>query len=233
MNGGPPPFSLDRFFPRALADRLTEVRVSRPEAVREHALRRRRRPSPALDGRMAVLAADHPARMVTRVLGRPFGMGNRIEYLGRAARALIGSGLDGFMATPDLVDDMLILDMLVVEAGAPSFLDDKLLVGCVNRGGLAGGAWEMDDRATAYTPDGLVAGGLDGAKLMFRVDLTDPRTADTLSTCARTIDACAERGLLTFLEPLPITRQPNGDYSPSKSTDELVRLLGVASALGT
>jgi hypothetical protein len=232
MVGSDPPFSLERFFPRRLLDLITEVRVRRPGAVREHARRRRRRGGVAPSGRLAILGADHPARMVTEAPGRPFAMGNRAEYLGRAARAFIRSPLDAFMSTPDGVEDVLALDLLLVEAGAPSFLDERLLIGSVNRGGLPGSAWELDDRPTAYTPDGLLAMGLDAAKLLVRVDLADPRSIEMLCACARIVDACVERGLAVFVEPLPSGPPRPGD-DPAKLTDDLVRLVGVASALGT
>lgn len=224
-------FSREEFFPKAIFDRIAEVRVERPEDVRQYAARRKRRERLTIDGRLVVLAADHPARMVTAMLSDPLGMGNRVDYLGRVLRVASTIGLDGVMSTPDLIEDLVIIDMLNVEAGGMSFLDGRLLIGCINRGGLIGASFEMDDRVTAYTPRGLVKMGLDGAKLMFRVDLADEGSGKTLEYCARAIDECNELGLPVFLEPLPIEKV-DGVYRVKKAAADNIRLMGVASALG-
>ena len=224
-------FSRERFFPKAVFDQIAEVRVERPQAVREYAARRKRRQRLTTDGKLVILAADHPARMVTAMLGDPLGMGNRVDYLGRILRVAATVKLDGVMTTPDLIEDLLIVDMLNVEAGGPSFLDGQLLVGCMNRGGVAGSRFEMDDRMTAYTPQGMVRMGLDAAKLMFRIDLQEEGSLKTLEYCARAIDECNDMGLPIFLEPLP-TEKVDGVYKVKKSAAGNIKLMGVASALG-
>lgn len=225
-------FSRERFFPKAVFDQIAEVRVERPESVREFAVRRKKRQRLTSDGRLVILAADHPARMVTGILGDPLGMGNRIDYLGRILRVATTVKLDGVMTTPDLIEDLLIVDMLNVEAGGTSFLDGQLLVGCMNRGGVIGSRFEMDDRVTAYTPRGMAKMGLDGAKLMFRIDLQEEGSIKTLEYCARAIDECNELGLPMFLEPLPVEKV-DGVYKVKKSAADNIKLMGVASALGT
>ena len=55
------------------------------------------------------------------------------------------------MSTMDILEDLLTLDGFLHEAGAPSLLDAKLLIGSLNRGGLAGTQWEMDDPITGPT----------------------------------------------------------------------------------
>lgn len=224
-------FSREQFFPKAIFDQIAEVRVERPQAVREYAAKRKRRERLTSDGKLVILAADHPARMVTAMLGDPLGMGNRIDYLGRILRVASTVGLDGVMSTPDILEDLLIMDMLNVEAGGPSFLDNRLLVGCLNRGGLIGARFEMDDRVTAYTPKGLARMGMDGAKLMFRIDLQEKGSVKTLEYCARAIDECNDLGLPMFLEPLP-TEKVDGVYRVKKSAADNIKLMGVASALG-
>ncbi len=224
-------FCREEFFPKKLFDMIADVRVERPQAVKEYALQRKRREKLTEDGKLLILAADHPARMVTSAPGDPLGMGNRVDYLGRILRVTATVGLDGVMSTPDILEDLLIVDMLNVEAGGKSFLDGQLMVGCLNRGGLIGASFEMDDRMTAYTPQGLVKMGMDGAKLMFRIDLADPGSGKTLGYCAKAINECCDLGLSIFLEPLP-TEKVDGVYRVKKTAEANIKLMGVASALG-
>ena len=42
--------------------------------------------------------------------------------------------------------------------------DAKVVVGTMNRAGLAGAVWELDDRMTAYDTRGIVESGLDGGE---------------------------------------------------------------------
>ena len=60
-------------------------------------------------------------------------------------------------------------------------LEDRVAVGTMNRGGLAGAAWELDDRFTAYDPEHLVAANLDAGKMLLRIDGRDPGTVPTLA----------------------------------------------------
>lgn len=224
-------FSRDEFFPKAIFDLIADTRANRPEAVRDYAASRRRRQRLTRNGKLMILASDHPARMVTGMLGDPLGMGNRLDYLGRILRVAATVKLDGMMSTPDFIEDLMIVDMLNVEAGGASFLDEQLLIGCVNRGGLIGATFEMDDRITAYTPKGILKMGLDGAKLMFRIDLADEGSGRTLEYCARTIDECNDLGLPVFLEPLPVEKV-DGVYKVKRTAADNIKQMGVASALG-
>ena len=63
-------------------------------------------------------------------------------------------------------------------------LDGRVAVGTMNRGGLAGATWEIDDRFTAYDADHLVAANLDAGKMLLRIDPGDPGTVPTLEACA-------------------------------------------------
>lgn len=51
------------------------------------------------------------------------------------------------------------------------FLDNKILLGCTNRGGLSGSFYEMYDHVTAYNIEDIRNLGLGGAKMMVRLDL--------------------------------------------------------------
>lgn len=224
-------FVPQRFLPRPWFDAITQVRVQRPEVIREEARGRRRRPTLTRDGRLTLLAADQPARMVLRVGAEALRLGNRWEYLGRITRVLTSPAVDGLMATPDILEDLLILQRLVRESGGPAFLDDKLLVGCMNRGGLAGTAFELDDTFTAYTARAIREQGLDGGKLMFRLDSDSPDAARTILACSQAVTELAREGLPAFLEPLPVYRTEKG-WSVSMTPEALIPVVSVAQALG-
>src|SRR5262249_29202751 len=129
---------------------ITELRVQKPTLAREELAKRKRRETIAPDGRLVILAADHPARSVTRVGGRPTAMGHRLDYLGRIVRVLAASKIDGLMATSDLIDEVVLANYLAKKRGKPDFLANKVLLGSMNRTGLAGTEHEMMDRTSSY-----------------------------------------------------------------------------------
>jgi len=151
-------FDLAAFFPMSVFDRITEVRVRRPQLILQEAARRQRRSDLAPQGRIVLLAADHPARMLTAVGENPIAMGDRHQYLGRILRIIAVPGIDGVIATTDIIEDLLIINALIREAGGPSFLDQRVLLGSMNRSGLAGSAWETDDRLTCFTCSRAIRG---------------------------------------------------------------------------
>ncbi len=210
---------------------LCEVRASDPGAILAYAQHRKRRRELTLDGKLVILAADHPARMVVDVAGEDGQMGNRREYLARILRVLQDSNVDGIMGTPDIIEELMALDALMIHGGAKSVLDQRVLVGCMNRGGLSGAAFEMDDRFTAYDAAGLDAMKLDGGKLMVRLDMQDPRALDTLQACAQAVDGCVEVGLTAFLEAFLVHRTDAG-YTVDRSPRALMQAVSVAAALG-
>ncbi len=210
---------------------ITDTRVSDPSVIEKSAHRRRLREKLTLDGKLAILACDHPARGVTKSGNDPVRMGNRLEFLGRIVRVAVNPEFDGVMGTTDIIEDLLILDQLLVERHGQSFLDNKILLGCMNRGGLSGSSFEMDDRFTSFTADSIHRLRLDGAKLMFRLDLTDSRSLDTIEACARAITELNKFSLPVFLEAFSVARTENG-YRTLKTADELIKTIGVATALG-
>lgn len=217
--------------PDALLAHITDLRVKHAAHLRDHALTRRRRETLTHDGKLVILAADHPARLVTGALNDPLALTNRQEYLGRILRVLTAGHVDGLMGTPDVIEDVLAVDYLRSQHGAASLLDDVLLIGCLNRGGLAGTSFEMSDAFTAYDAAGLEAANLDGAKLMFRLDPDDPASGQTILWCAEAINQCLDRNLPVFLEPLLVRKQA-GKYAVQKDVASLASLCGVAAALG-
>ena len=80
----------------------------------------------------------------------------------------------------------------------------------MNRGGLAGATWELDDRFTAYDTDHLVAANLDAGKMLLRIDPTDAGTVPTLEACAAAVVALNDRGLMAMVEPIPYRKDADG-----------------------
>lgn len=224
-------FSSPRFFSDRLLARLTSSRVDNPDFTWASAQARVRRLHPAPSGKLNILAADHPARNVTKVGDQPLAMADRRDYLARILRVLTSARVDGIMATMDILEDLLSIDGFLRAVGAPTLLDQRLLIASLNRGGLAGSSWELDDPMTGATPASCHAWRLDGAKILLRVDQTDPASLKTMLASAHAINECNALALPMFLEPLPVAKTEKG-YVVVKTAEALARLAGVASALG-
>ena len=226
------PFDPMAYLPLDLFAAVTNVRVERPIIVQEEAERRKRRAVPAPQGTLVILAADHPARNVLSLKDDPLGMADRHAYLARILRVLSAPGIDGVMGTPDLIEDLFILSRLIKERGGPALLEDRLLVGCMNRGGLRGTCFEMEDSFTAFTIERMQALRMDGAKFMFRLDPKDPASGRTLLACAEAVSQCVRADLTAFLEPLPV-KKVGGKYVVQRTVVDLCGMVSVASALGS
>ena len=102
----------------------------------------------------------------------------------------------------------------------------------MNRGGLAGATWELDDRFTAYDPDHLVAANLDAGKMLLRIDGGDPGRSPTLAACARAVGALNDRRMMAMVEPIPYTKDADGRAVWDDDPLQLVKAVGVCAALG-
>lgn len=202
-------------------DRLRAVRAEQPALIGELVRSRRRRSLLTGDGRLFVIAADHPARGALGVGGRPVAMASRTELLERLVVALGRPGVDGVLGTPDIIEDLAVL-------GA---LDGKVVMGSMNRGGLQGAAFEMDDRFTAYDVPAMVRDGLDIAKLLLRINLDDAGSAATIEATARAIDAAAEAHLPILVEPF-MSAWRDGRIVNDLGTDAVVKSVAIAAGLG-
>ena len=111
-------------------------------------------------------------------------------------------------------------------------LEDRVAVGTMNRGGLAGATWEIDDRFTAYDADHLLASNLDGGKMLLRIDPRDPATAPTLEGCARAVGALNDRRIMAMVEPIPTTRDAEGRVVWDDDPVRLIQAVGASAALG-
>jgi hypothetical protein len=224
-------FDLESFFPTRIFEQITNIRVDAPEIIEKQALARKQRPKLTHDGKLTILAADHPARGVIVVGSNLFLMANRHQYLGRIMRVLIASDFDGFMSTADMIEDLFIIDYLVQKGGGPSFLNEKVLIGCMQRGGVAGVTGEIDDRFGSYTAESIARFRLDGGKMMFRFVPNDERTLQTIDYCAKAITELNRYNLIPFVEPLRMD-YVDGKWVNKNTADEIVKLVGVIAGLG-
>ncbi|MFF3587237.1 deoxyribose-phosphate aldolase [Streptomyces sp. NPDC002387] len=201
---------------------LVRLRTHRPEAVAEAAARRARRPLVDDTGRLMIVAADHPARGALRVGERRMAMASRADLLERLCLALSRPGVDGVLGTADILDDLLLLGVL----------DGKIVMGSMNRGGLQGASFELDDRFTGHRPKDIERLGFDAGKLLLRIDYDDPGSLNTLESTARVIDEMAERRLPVFVEPFISRRTPEGRLRNDLGAEAVTRSIAIASGLG-
>ena len=214
-----------------LIARVTDSRVADPEFAWRAALARNRRDRLAPGGKLNILAADHPARRVTKVGDDTLAMADRRDYLGRILRVLVSDRVDGVMATMDILEDLISIDGLIRESGGPPLLDGKVLIGSLNRGGLVGSSWEMDDPITGPSPATCAAWRLDGAKLLLRIADDEIGSLKTMLASANAITEANALRLPLFLEPLPVKKDEKS-FTVVKTCEALARIVGVASALG-
>lgn len=136
----------------------------------------------AIGGGRVILAADHRARRVMTI--------ERYADLVASLRAALPHA-DGILAT---VQPM-------VDLGAVGALDGKATYLSINRTGLAGSSFELDDRLVASVAR-AAADGYTGIKHMTRIDLTDPATAPALELLGRVLEDARALGLEALIEPL-------------------------------
>ena len=155
-----------------------------------------------------VLAADHRARGVPTVERYD-------DYL-----AAIGAALphcDGILATAQPLGDVAAAGRL--RPGQRTYLS-------INRTGLAGTAFELDDRLVASV--GRAAGdGWTGVKLMTRIAPDDPAGAAALELLGRVLEEAVVAGLEALVEPV-VWR----DGRMSRVPDDVVLAAVVAHDLG-
>ena len=207
--------------PRPLTDAVTEIRATDPDRI-SRALAQRPRADLAGAGRLMVIACDHPARGALGAGERPLAMADREDLLRRCMTALSRPGVNGFLGTAEIIEDLTLL-------GA---LDGKLVWGSMNRIGLQGASFEMDDRFGAYDVEGIEASHLDGGKMLTRINYADPASAATLEASAKAIDSLSERGLNAMIEPFISRWEDDGRIVNDLSEEAVIRSISIAQALG-
>ncbi|WP_328611640.1 aldolase [Amycolatopsis sp. NBC_00345] len=202
--------------------RIVTTRIQDPGAIAEAAARRVKAKSVLGDnGRAMVIAADHPARGANAVGGDPSAMADRGELLDRLCVALERPGVTGVLGTADILEDLLLLGVL----------DGKSVFGSMNRGGLAGSSFEIDDRFTGYDAEAIAAMGFDGGKMLTRIALDDPATASVLENSARAVDELNDRELIAMVEPF-LSHWADGRVRNDLTPDAVIKSITIASGLG-
>lgn len=202
-------------------EKLRELRAAQPEKLAEIYNSRRRRKVTQGDGRLFIIAADHPARNAFSVRDNSRAMENRYDLLTRLATALEQPGCDGVLGTPDIIDDLALLGCL----------DDKVVVGSLNRGGLRGSTFEMDDRITGYDVNGILRDKLDFAKMLNRINLADAGTSNMMSYSHQAVSQAAAAKLPIMLEPF-MSEWVDGKIRNDLSTEAVINSVAIASGLG-
>jgi DhnA family fructose-bisphosphate aldolase class Ia len=201
---------------------VTDLRAADPAAVARAWAGRVSRPTVRGNGNLMIVAADHPARGALAVGKRPTAMNSRTDLLDRLRAALADPGVDGVLATSDILDDLVLL-------GA---LEDKVVFSSFNRGGLAGSAFELDDRMTGATAASTAAARMNGGKMLCRIDLDDPGTVATMAACAQAVDQLAASGLIAMLEPFMSSRV-DGKVRNDLSPDAVIKSIHICQGLGS
>jgi hypothetical protein len=148
-------------------------------------------------------------------------MADRDDLLGRLLVAISRPGVDGVLATADIAEDLLLL-------GA---LEDKVVMGSMNRGGLRGASFELDDRFTGYDAGTIETMGFDGGKMLCRIAFDDPGTVATLESCGKAVTELARRRLVAMIEPF-VSAWDNGRVANVLTTEAVITSVSVASGLG-
>ena len=97
--------------PRPLTDVVTEVRATDPARI-GRVLAQRPRADLSGAGRLMVIACDHPARGALGAGERPLAMADREDLLQRCVTALSRPGVNGFLGTAEIIEDLALLGAL-------------------------------------------------------------------------------------------------------------------------
>jgi len=122
-----------------------------------------------------IIAADHPARGARAVGGDRLAMADRGVF-GTVVCPLERPGVTGVLAT---ATSLKASACSACSTARPCF-------GSMNRGGLPGRRFEVDDRFTGY--DAAAINHRSTRKMLTRIALEDPATASVLENTARAID---------------------------------------------
>ncbi len=207
--------------PQVDVARLVEVRAANPAAIADAWQARSRRTLLGRDGRLLLVAADHPARGALGVGARTSAMASRTELLTRLAVALAHPGVDGVLGTADILDDLLLMGLL----------EHRVVIGSMNRAGLQGASFEFDDRFTGYRASDIARLGLDGGKMLTRIALADPATAATLEASAQAVSELAGHGVMAMVEPFWSERDSQGRVRNLLDPDSVIKSIQVVSGL--
>ena len=203
-------------------EELIKTRVFNPGELTAALVNRSKRTIAGADGKLLMIAADHTARGKIALGDDPLAMADRFTLLDRLLTCLEMPEVDGVLASADVLEELAWL-------GA---LDGKLAIGTMNRGGIIGANWELDDRLSAYDSEHIMNLGLDGGKLLLRFDYQDERVPRTIESVARSMTELADHKLMTMVAALPYTKNSAGMAVLDSSHEALVKVVAIASGLG-
>lgn len=204
--------------------RLASVRETRarlPELVRNRHASRHRRPVTGHDGRLLLIEADGPAAARLAVGADPTALADRAEFLFRLVTALEHPGVDGVIASVDVIDDLLLLEVL----------EDRLAIGSMNHGGLDDSAIALEGRFIGYDADTVILSHLDGGRMDLRIDPLDAVAAGTIEACGHAVTGLAAGGVLALVAPSWCHRV-GAALSTDLSPDAVIRAVDVGAGLG-
>ena len=222
-------FDYQDFLKEEVFQKLNELKTFHPEVIEQEAANREKPGFP--HKRLVFAAADHNARMINEYQGNPIGLSNRREYLARLVRMLYSDSVDGIEATPDINEDLILINRIQRENGEKDFLRGKMLVGTVNRGGLKNTVWEMEDLPACFTVERISKLRMDGVKFMIRLNPMDERTKYTLRYLADVINLAERTALPVFIEALYVETTETG-FAMKTDSESLCKVVGVVGALG-
>ena len=225
-------FQKEEIISSDIYQKITNIRVDNPDFIIDWSNRRVKRNQFTRNGKLNVVAADHPARGSVSVGDKPFEMADRHELLARLVDILYSEWVDGVLGSMDILEELIILHGLLIESGKEGFLDGKLLIVSLNRGGIPGAAWEMDDPITGTDAATCIKYGIDAAKMLLRLDPLDEKSLQTILYCAEGVRDFDAHKLPIFLEPLPVKKE-NNSFKVVKDPDLLIPLITMTSALGS
>lgn len=140
------------------------------------------------DGRSLIIAADHRQRGIQE------GMENFHDFSSRILSTLRYA--DALITTKEPMGHLI--------TSSPDPACGKGLLLSLNRTGLAGSVFELDDRLVTH-PETAVRWGLDGVKFLLRIDPGRSETSSQLEICGEICDTCERWDLPLIIEPLYCT----------------------------
>jgi DhnA family fructose-bisphosphate aldolase class Ia len=155
-----------------------------------------------------ILAADHRARGVLTTE-------NYGDFVDALVKAL--PSCDGVLASAQPLGDL---------AAAGHLTPAHRTYLSLNRTGLAGSAFELDDRLVASVAR-AEADGWTGIKHMTRIDMADPLTAPALELLGQVLEQARAAGLEALIEPL-VWREGR----VARDTDSIVFAAVIAHDMG-
>lgn len=200
---------------------LNEIRSRDPRRIKRLLTARSKRELFGPDGKLMIIACDHPARGALSAAGKATAMASRTDLLDRLVTALTRPGVDGLLATADIAEDLLMLGVL----------EEKLVFASMNRGGLQGAVFEMDDRNTGYDVRGTIDAGFEGAKMLLRIDLEDTGTVATMERCGQAVTDLNRAELIAMVEPFMSSRF-GGKIVNDLSADAVIKSVHISQGLG-